>query len=194
MDLHSGTRSPPSSSSHSPFPAPDPSVAIARHTHVLVHQLSLVSLVERHSREVHVAARTVYLSWIRSQEKCLRSLQRFRTKIARFSQNGCKSHISHKDRSETQLPLPVHRPLYRPSADTAPQTPLLGTLVRRRRTRVGNSLGPNARPYAPAQSPGTGAICRHLLNLQVPAQSTSTGSVCRHRLNLQARAQSTGPL
>ena len=137
---------------------------------------------------------TVQMSWIRSQKKCVGSLQRFRTKIARFSQNGCKSHISHKDRSETQLPLPVHRPLYRPSADTAPQTPLLGTLVRRRRTRVGNSLGPNARPYAPAQSPGTGAICRHLLNLQVPAQSTSTGSVCRHRLNLQARAQSTGPL
>ena len=102
----------------------------------------------------------------------LRSLQSFRTQIVRF-----RAQIALK---RTFRP-PLHRPPYRSNTDTAPRTPLLGTLVRLRRTRVGHALGPNARPYAPAQSAGTGSIYKHGLSLHAPAQSTGRG------LNLQAR-------
>ena len=53
-------------------------------------------------------------------------------------------------RSETHLPATGHRTPYRSSTDTAPRTPLLGTLVRVRRTRVGHGLGANARPWEAA--------------------------------------------
>ena len=102
----------------------------------------------------------------------LRSLQSFRTRIVRF-----RAQIALK---RTFRP-PLHRPPYRSNTDTDPRTPLLGTLVRLRRTRVGHALGPNARPYAPAQSAGTGSIYKHGLSLHAPAQSTGRG------LNLQAR-------
>ena len=107
-----------------------------------------------------------------SQSISLRSLQSFRTQIVRF-----RAQIALK---RTFRP-PLHRPPYRSNTDTAPRTPLLGTLVRLRRTRVGHALGPNARPYAPAQSAGTGSIYKHGLSLHAPAQSTGRG------LNLQAR-------
>ena len=44
-------------------------------------------------------------------------------------------------RSETHLPATGHRTPYRSSTDTAARTPLLGTFVRVRHTRVGHGLG-----------------------------------------------------
>ena len=166
------------SSSRLVFAPPDKSTASIRCVVVLRFQGKLMSHQEGQVECLTSSAHLPHPAW-------LRSLQSFRTQIVRF-----RAQIALK---RTFRP-PLHRPPYRSNTDTAPRTPLLGTLVRLRRTRVGHALGPNARPYAPAQSAGTGAICRQLLNLLVPAQSTGTGSICMHRLNLQAWAQSAGSL
>ena len=195
MDLHPGRRSPPStsSSSHLTFPHPDPSVATARHIDFLLHQVSLVSLEESQRREVQHPPTTVQLmSWIRSQKKCVGSLQLaqrslesanmaaiviFRTKIAlkRNFRSQCSALSIGPART------PPHEPHY--SALSFDFDALA----------VGIHSGQMPAPMhrlnlqAPVQSVGTCSICRYRLNLQARDQSAGTGSIYRHGLNLQAR-------
>ena len=153
------------SSSRLVFADPDEATASIRSLVVLRFQGKLMSHEEGQVECLTSSAHLPHPAW-------LRSLQSFRTQIVRF-----RAQIALK---RTFRP-PLHRPPYRSNTDTAPRTPLLGTLVRLRRTRVGHALGPNARPYAPAQSAGTGSIYKHGLSLHAPTQSTGRG------LNLQAR-------
>ena len=160
------------SSSRLVFAPPDEATTSVRSLVVLLCQGKQVSLEES---EVECSSPSTHLPWLRSLDT-RNEMVKISTKLSHTDRS-----IQSPNRSETHLPPPVHRPLYRSSTDTAPRTPLLGTLVRLRRTRVGHALGPNARPYAPAQSAGTGSIYKHGLSLHAPAQSTGRG------LNLQAR-------
>ena len=71
---------------------------------------------------------------------------------------GCSSALN------THIPPAVHRPPHRSSTGTASRTPLVGSLVRLRRTRVEHQLGPKARPWAPVAIHGnTGDVPKQAL-------------------------------
>ena len=130
------------SSSRLVFADPDEATASIRSLVVLLFQGKLMSHEEGQVECLTSSAHLPHPAW-------LRSLQSFRTQIVRF-----RAQIALK---RTFRP-PLHRPPYRSNTDTAPRTPLLGTLVRLRRTRVGHALGPKARPWAPVAIHGnTGA-------------------------------------